>query len=94
MGCSCCFITNYFKGLKLLAENERHLLWYKNKEDLIKLIKKYLSDKALREKIGQNARKISVEKHNYISRIKNMLDIIDDKTEEFYGFLISSLQSS
>ena len=87
MACNCCFLTNYFKGLNLLAENEKHLLWYNNKKDLINIIKKYLSNKILREKIGQNARKLAKQKHNYIYRIKNIIDIINNNTEEFYGFI-------
>ena len=83
----CCFITNYFRGLEKLAENEKHLLWYKTKEELKYLLEKYMSNDSLRNKIKRNAEKLAREKHNYISRIKNMLDIVNGKTEEFYGFI-------
>jgi len=87
MGGGCCFITNYFKGLERLAENEKHLLWYSNKEDLRFLLEKYINNKSLREEIKRNAERLVREKHNYIIRIKNMLDIMDGKTEDFYGFI-------
>lgn len=87
MACGCCFLTNDFKGLRYLAENEKHLLWYDNKKDLSALITKYLYSKPLRKAIGKNARKLAEDKHNYLNRIKNMLDIIDGKTKSFYGFL-------
>lgn len=87
MACSSCFLTNYFKGLKLLAENEKHLIWYNTKEEIVSLIKKYLSNQQLRENIGKNARILAEEKHNYLSRIENMLDIINGKTNKFYGFI-------
>jgi spore maturation protein CgeB len=83
----CCIITNYFKGLEKLAVNEKHLLWYTNKSELRSLLDKYLSNQELREKIKRNAAKLAKEKHNYISRITNMLDIINGKTENFYGFI-------
>lgn len=87
LGCGCCFITNYFKGLEKLAKNEHHLLWYNDNDELLALLKKYISNKDLREKIKDNAEKLAREKHNYMIRIKNMLDIINGNTNNFYGFL-------
>lgn len=37
--------------------------------------------------IKKNAEKLAREKHNYKIRISNMLDIINGKTEDFYGFI-------
>ncbi len=87
MASGCCFITNYFKGIEKLAKNEEHLLWYKTKDDLKNLLEKYLNNDSLRKRIQRNAEKLAREKHNYISRINNMLDIVNGKTEEFYGFI-------
>ena len=87
MGGGCCFITNYFKGLEKLAENEKHLLWYNSKEELKFLLDKYLSNSALREKIKRNAQDLVIEKHNCVARINNMLDIINGKKNKFYGFI-------
>ncbi len=83
----CCFITNYFKGLERLVENEKHLIWYNNKKELKSYIEKFLFNKTLREEIKNNAEKLAKEKHNYIFRMNNMLDIINGKTEDFYGFI-------
>lgn len=83
----CCFLTNYFKGLEKIAKNEKHLLWYNNKDDLIILLNKYINNKSLREEIKKNAENLGREKHNYINRITNMLDIINGKTKDFYGFI-------
>ena len=83
----CCFITNYFKGLEKLAENEKHILWYHNKDELKYLLEKYIYNDQLREEIKRNAEKLAKEKHNYMIRMINMLDIINDKTKDFYGFI-------
>ena len=83
----CCFITNYFKGLEKLAKNEKHLVWFNNKKELSTLLEKYMSNKDLREEIKYNAEQLAKLKHNYILRITNMLDIINNKTEDFYGFI-------
>lgn len=87
LSCGCCFITNYFNGLEKLAKNEKHLLWYKSKKELLSLLEKYISNSNLREEIKKNAEELAKEKHNYLVRITNMLDIINGKTEEFYGFI-------
>ena len=87
LSCGCCYITNYFIGLEKLANNEKHLLWYENKTDLLKIIKKYLNSYELRNEIKNKAENLARLKHNYILRIKNMLDIINQDTEEFYGFI-------
>jgi len=83
----CCFIISYFKGLEKLAENEKHLLWFTNKDELKLLLDKYISSEELREIIRKNAVKLIKEKHNYLIRIQNMLDIVNGKTEDFYGFI-------
>ncbi len=87
LACGSCVITNYFKGLEKLAVNQKHLLWYNSMEELKQLLDKYLSNNELREEIRQNAEKLAREKHNYIARISNMIDIINQKTEDFYGFV-------
>ncbi len=87
LSCGCCYITNYFNGLEKLATNEKHLLWYENKKDLLQKIEKYLNSYELRNEIKNNAENLARSKHNYILRIKNMLDIINQDTEEFYGFI-------
>ncbi len=87
MACGCCFLTNYFKGLERLAINKKHVLWFNNSEELVSVLRKYLSDDLLREKIKLNAYKLCIEKHNYIDRILNILDLLYDKSDEFYGFI-------
>ncbi|MFX1444110.1 MAG: glycosyltransferase [Promethearchaeota archaeon] len=87
MASGCVFITNYFKGLERLAENEKHLLWFNNDDELLYLLNKYINNEDLCNQIKRNAVKLIKENHNYVIRIQNMLDIIDGKTEDFYGFI-------
>ena len=86
IGCGCCFFINYFPGIERMFVQGKHLVWYKNYNELKILIKKYLLNDEKRLKIKKNARKIAKEKHTHIHRIKNMLDIIKGKTDQFYGF--------
>lgn len=87
LSCGTCQFTNYVPGLEKLVTNHNHLIWYEKKEELKKIVQKYLQNTELRLKLKQNAKNLAREKHNYLSRIKNMLDIVNGKTEKFYGFL-------
>ena len=87
LGCGACYITKKFKGIELLTENKKHILYFENKEELFDLLNYYLSHDSEREKIRQAAAKLSLEKHTYEHRMRNILDIIDGKTQSFYGFL-------
>jgi GT2 family glycosyltransferase len=87
LGCGACYVTKKFKGIELLAENKKHLLWFENKEELFDILDYYISHDSERKKIRQAAEKLAFEKHTYEDRIRNILDILEGKTESFYGFL-------
>lgn len=87
LGCGAFYICQYFPGLERLAENHKHLVWFKTEKELFELIDYYLSNDDEREKIRKNAEELAHSKHTYVHRIQNILDIIDGKTKEFYGFL-------
>ncbi|MBU1006793.1 MAG: glycosyltransferase [Candidatus Omnitrophica bacterium] len=87
LGCGACYIAKRFKGIELLAENKKHILYFDTKEEMFDLLDYYLSHDAERENIRSAAEKLALEKHTYAHRIKNILDITDGKTEKFYGFL-------
>ena len=86
-GCGAVNLTSYFKGIEKLVENEKHVLWFKNENELYSIIEKYIDNKKERFKIRKNALELFHKKHTYVNRIQNMLDIIYGKTTEFYGFL-------
>jgi len=87
LGCGACYVTKRFKGIELLAENKKHLLWFETQEELFDILDHYLSHDSEREKIRRAAEKLALEKHTYADRVKNILDITEEKTSEFRGFL-------
>jgi GT2 family glycosyltransferase len=87
LGCGACYVTKRFKGIELLGENKKHLLWFETREELFDLLTYYLSHDLEREKIRQNAEKLALDKHVYVDRIRNVLDIVEGKTERFNGFI-------
>jgi len=48
-----------------------------------------MSDKKIRslKDLETLSQKLALEKHTYEHRLKNILDIVEGKTEDFYGFL-------
>ena len=51
------------------------------------LIEKYFSNEEIRLKIKSNAGELAKLKHTYIIKTQNLMDIINNKAEEFYGFI-------
>lgn len=87
LGCGAFYLCEWFPGIEKLVKNRKHVVWFKTENELFELIDYYLRNPKEREKIGKNAQKLAHSKHAYTARIQNMIDIIDGKTEEFYGFL-------
>jgi len=89
LGCGAFYLCEWFPGIEKLADNHKHLVWFRDEEELINLIEYYLENDMRRQQIMQNAEELAHSKHTYVRRIQNMLDIIDGKTNDFYGFLQS-----
>ena len=87
LGCGACYITKKFKGIELLVEKHKHALWFEDEKELFELLDYYLTHDKEREMIRQNAERLAFEKHTYTNRLRNIMDIIEGKTDKFYGFL-------
>lgn len=87
LGCGTTYLTNKFSGVEKLVRNHEHALWFENIDELISLIDYYLQHDDKRIAIGRNAAQLALKKHTYAHRLKNMFDIVDGKTNDFYGFI-------
>jgi predicted SAM-dependent methyltransferase len=87
LGCGAFYLCQWFPGIGELARDHRHLVWFRTREELLDLVDHYLERDEERQAIGRNAQELAHSKHTYVHRVQNMLDIIDGKTDEFYGFL-------
>ena len=90
MGCGAFYICQWFPGIEKLAENDKHLIWFKTENELLEKVDYYLEHKEEREKIRMNAQELAHSKHTFVHRIQNMFDIINGKANGFYGFLKKS----
>ncbi len=59
--------------------DRKHLVIFNGPENLFKLIDYYLKNKEEREKIAENGYRLTVEKHSYTHRLREMVDIIKGK---------------
>lgn len=87
MSCARLYLTNKFPGIERLFENKKHLLWFEDYNEVVPLAQYYLRHDNERNNIAMNAAKIVHAKHTYKERLKNIFDIVDGKTKDFYGFL-------
>ena len=88
LGCGTCMMFQYFPGIERMVLNHVHMVWWKTVNELKDNIKYYLNHPVERNIIRKNAELLGHEKHTYVNRINNILDIIDNKTVDFYGFFI------
>jgi len=87
MGCGSVYLTKKFPGIDKFVRNKEHVLWFDTDEEMLDLVDFYIKNDAARRKIGENAQKLAQEKHTCVHRVRNMIDIAEGKTEDFYGFL-------
>ncbi|MEK6732047.1 MAG: glycosyltransferase [Candidatus Omnitrophota bacterium] len=87
MSCQRLYLTNKFPGIERLFKNKEHLLWFENYSEAMDIVDYYLKHDSERNRIAENAARIAHAKHTYKERLKNIFDIVEGKTDNFYGFL-------
>lgn len=87
MSCQRAYLTNKFPGIERFFENKKHLLWFEDYSEVMSIADYYLKHDDERNRIAENAAKIAHSKHTYKERLKNIFDIVEGKTDKFYGFL-------
>lgn len=80
-------LTAYCPGLEKQFENHKHIVWFKSVDEAYSLAKYYLKHKKDRNKIAANGHKLFLEKHRAKHRLQNIFDIMEGRTESFYGYL-------
>jgi len=59
--------------------DKKHLVMFDRPKDLFKLIDYYLKNREEREAIAENGYRLIVERHTYVNRLSEMVDIIKDR---------------
>ncbi len=81
------YLCSYFPGIEKMFINRKHLVWFKTAEEGIQLTRHYLIHDKEREKIAYNGYELVKNNHTYKDRVKNIVDIIQNNTRQFSGFL-------
>lgn len=76
LGCKTLLFTNYTPKLEKLFEIDKHLVVYKNLNDLRDKLKYYLNNESERLKIENSGYNHVVNNHSYDNRAKQLLSII------------------
>ena len=66
-------ISNFQAELPMFFENEKHLVWYYNNQDLFEKVDFYKKKDSLREKIARNGYEFVKERCSYEQRIREIL---------------------
>ena len=69
-------ITDQADGLEDLFEDGKHLIVYRNDNDLVGLLERYLGDDAARERIAAAGSALVRDRHTYERRLDDMLDAV------------------
>ncbi len=65
------------RDLKNLFEDGRHLVIYKNRDDLKEKARFYLKQSQLRERIAEQGYKEVLQKHAYLHRVRKLLSVVN-----------------
>lgn len=79
MGCKTALISNKPPGIDKLFEDNKHIIYYNNKEELIEKIKYYLSNEEKIKNIAINGYNEVINKHTYFQRAKLLLEILKNE---------------
>ena len=80
------YLTLWFPGIEDLFENHKHLVWFKTADEAVELVDYYYEHPEEYDKIREEGLNLYKRKHTAKHRLDNMFDILEGKTEEFYGF--------
>lgn len=70
------YITNYTKELADLFEEDKEVVFYKNKEELVRKVKYYLKNNSEREQIARASLKKALSEHTYKKRLTNVFECL------------------
>ena len=90
LSCGTLLLTNRIKGngFDELFEDDKHLVVYRNRKQLFRLIDYYLTHDKEREEIARNGYELVSGYHTYEIRTAKMLDLIKQKLSNDYPQLV------
>jgi spore maturation protein CgeB len=76
LGCGAFQLVDAKADVMALFEQKKHLVWYRDGDELVDLVKYYLERPQERKTIAEQGRREVLEKHTYRHRIREILSIV------------------
>lgn len=76
LGCRAFYLTQYTPAHANLFKQGVHLDWARNEHELLDKVRFYLKHDNVRERIAQVGQAHVYEKHNYVQRARQMVDVL------------------
>jgi spore maturation protein CgeB len=70
-------VCHYVPGLEREFENWKHLVWYKEPNELVDSVQRLLGDESLRRRIGQAGKAEVIANHTWEARIRSLVPLIE-----------------
>jgi spore maturation protein CgeB len=75
----------WYPDIEKTFTNHQDVVWFRNMLEARELADYYINNKKDRDRIAENGYNLFLEKHRVRHRLQNMLDIMNGKTEKYYG---------
>ena len=76
------YLTPYIEGLEEEFENEKHLVWAKSMDEMVRKIKYYLKNNKSREKIAKAGYELAHKKYKYVDRVRCLISELRNRGVE------------
>ena len=71
------YLCKYTRGLERVFENGKHIVWFEETEEALRLIERYLAEEDERRKIAESGMRLTRTKYTYRERAKEMLEVLE-----------------
>ncbi len=78
VGCGAFYMCQYVEGIEEFLEPGKEIVTFRDEDEMVDMIRYYLRNDSLRERIAASGRQRVLKEHTYEARIKRMLEILKD----------------
>ncbi|MGD0211329.1 MAG: glycosyltransferase [Desulfomonilia bacterium] len=82
LGCGGFLLTNYVPGMEEFFTNREHLVWYRNEEECVELVKEFLAKPEERERIAAQGYDLVHEHHTFHHFVDKVLSLYEGGKQE------------
>ncbi len=76
LACGGFHVTHYVPGLETVFTDGEHLAWYRDVDECVEVIGRYLADPAARARIARQGHELVMDAHQYHHRVARILELL------------------